>query len=221
MAKRLTEGDIFYVLYQGKYFFGKILMDVAERIPNRSITLKFFHDCYLVGVYKGIYDEPILEENEFIIPSIFTQKKQFYLRKDKTEWHFYKNEPIDYKNDISFPENIIIVDKVGICLRIGELQFLTKLTNEDWRGDFDIQRQVHFGYSSVLRMACHYQDRDDLLDFKPFAYLEREDLRFAENRRKEVYKQINENLNISYYDLALKNGFDLGRFYQETNEKIE
>jgi hypothetical protein len=210
---RLEEGNIFYVQYKGKYFFGKILMDISERMSTRDIPMKFFHDCYLIGIYKGIYDEPILKDKEFIIPSIFTQKKQFYLKKDKTDWTFYRNEPIDYKKDISFPENIIIVDKTGICFRCGELQLLTKLTKKDWLGDFDIQRQVHFWYSSVLICACHYQGRDDLIDYMPYAFLEKEDLRFAEKQRKGVYKQIGEDINISYYDLALKYGFDLGRFY--------
>jgi hypothetical protein len=212
--KRLKEGDIFYVLYKEKYFFGKILMDVSQRISTRDITMKFFHDCYLIGIYKGIYNHPNLKEKEFIIPSIYTQKKQFYSKRDKTEWHFYKNEPIDYKKDITFPENIIFVDKVGICFRCGELQFLTKLTQKDWREDFDIQRQVHFWYSTILMIACHYQNRDDLMDFQHFAYLEKEDLRFAEKQREEVYKQIGENINTSYYELALKHGFDLGRFYE-------
>ncbi|NDV66765.1 hypothetical protein [Bacteroides sp. 224] len=214
MTDKLQEGDIFYVQYQGKYFFGKVLMDIAERMPVREIPMKSFHDCYLVGVYKGIYDEPILVETEFIISSIFTQKKQFYARKDKTDWHFYKNEPIDYKKDISFPESITVVAKVGYCFRCGEVQLPTKLTKKDWLGDFDIQQEVHFRYSTVLMMACHYQNRDDLMDFMPHAFLEKEDLRFTEKQRKEVYNQIGEDLNISYYELALKYGMDLGRFYE-------
>ncbi|MDR2905607.1 MAG: hypothetical protein LBU73_06620, partial [Helicobacteraceae bacterium] len=154
---------------------------------------------------------------EFIIPSIYTQKKQFYLKNDKTDWTFYENESVNFKRDINFPENIIIVDKVGICFRCGELQLLTKLTKKDWLGEFNIQREVHFGYEGVLDIACHYQGRDDLMD--PIirdikkSFLEREDLRFAEKQRAEVYKQIGEDMHISYYELALKYGFDLGRFY--------
>ena len=220
IKKRLNEGDIFYVQYQGKYFFGKILMDIGERIPQRGIPIKFAHDCYLVGVYKGIYDEPILLEKDFIIPSVYTLKKQFYLREYKTEWHFYKNEPINYKTDISFPENITIVDKVGICFRCGELQFVTQLSKEEWLGDFDIQRRVYFWYHSVLETACHYQDRDDLIEYYiPQSFLEKEDLRFADKQRQEVYKQIGEDPTISYYELELKNGFDLGRLYNEVEEK--
>jgi hypothetical protein len=66
---------------------------------------------------------------------------------------------------------------------------LTKLTKKDWLGDFDIQRQVHFWYSTVLMFACHYQGRDDLTDFAPYAFLKKEDLCFAENNgRKSINK---------------------------------
>jgi hypothetical protein len=72
--KRLTEGDIFYVQQGGKYFFGKILMDISQRILKKETvtTLKFYDGCFLVSVYKGIYDEPNLTETEYIIPSIYT-----------------------------------------------------------------------------------------------------------------------------------------------------
>ena len=214
MAKKLEEGDIFYSIYNGKYIFGKLLMNVSQRMPERVKPMRAFHDCYLVGIYKGIYDKPILTENEFVIPSIYTIKKQFYLKnEDKTEWYFYRTEPIDYKKDINFPECITIVDSRKICFHCGEVQLLTKLTQKDWRGDYDIQRQVHFWYQTVLNSACHYGNRDDLVDFTICSSLEREDLRFAEQQRQEVYKQIGEDLNISYFELALKHGFDLGRFY--------
>ena len=45
-------------------------------------------------------------------------------------------------------------------------------------------------------------------------YLEWSDLRFAPEKREEIYKQIGEDMNQSYYELALKHGHDLGRFYQ-------
>ena len=214
--KKLEEGDIFYVFHNGKYFFGKILMNVSERMPERVSPMKFFHDCYLVGIFKGIYDVPILTEKEFVIPSIYTLKKQFYFKEYKTEWTFYKNEPINCKQDISFPENIIIVDNKKICFRCGEIELQTQLTNKDWLGDYNIQRQVHFWYSSILKMACHYGNRNDLIEYfkSDDMFLEKEDLRFAKKQRKEVYEQIGEDINISYYELALKHGFDLGRFYE-------
>lgn len=215
MQTRLKEGDIFYVEYNQKYFFGKLLMDVAQRMSERTIPMKEYHDCYLVAIYKGIYDEPVLTETEFIIPSIYTQFKQFYQRQYKTEWHFYKNEPIDYTTDISFPECITIAGKSGICFRCGEIQIPLELTNEQWRTEFDIQRKIHFQYSTILMYACHYQDREDLLEWKPYTYLKKEDLRYAPQQREEVYRQIGANIGTSYSELAAKHGVDLGRWYIE------
>ena len=43
------------------------------------------------------------------------------------------------------------------------------------------------------------------------------DFRFYPEYRKEVYGIIGEDPNQSYYELALKHGFDLARFY--TNKK--
>ena len=79
--KRLQEGDIFYVEQKGKYFFGKILLDVSDRIlkiEKENISLKFFSGCYLVAVYDGIYDKPELTTRDLSIPSAFTFKKYFY-----------------------------------------------------------------------------------------------------------------------------------------------
>jgi len=218
MSKSLNEGDIFYVIFNGKYIFGKILMDISQRMTERVNPMKTFWDCYLVGIYNGIYDKPILTEKEFVIPSIYTQKKQFYLKNDqKTEWYFYKNEPIDYKKDINFPECITIVGSRKIYFHCGEVQLPTKLTKEDFLGEYDIQRNIHFWYQTVTNSALHYGSRNDLVDFTIQSSLEKEDLRFAEKQRQEVYKQIGEDFNISYYELALKHGFDLGRHYKNDN----
>ena len=106
--KKLKEGDIFYVKVNGKYIFGKLLIDTKKRIfklePQHK--LKFYNGCYLVEVYKGIYDKPELPTREIIYPSSFVFSSTFYpsrLYKTTVEWTFYKNEPIDYRK-IDFPE---------------------------------------------------------------------------------------------------------------------
>jgi hypothetical protein len=216
--KRLTEGDIFYVQHSGKYFFGEILIDIPQRILKKQMvkTLKFFDGCYLVGVYKGIYDEPNLPKTEYIIPSIYTFKKYFYSKNNKIDWHFYKNEPIDYKKDISFPESLQSVHGTGICFRCGELQIPTKITENEYEngGEYEIMGTIYPGYYAVINFACHYGGRDDLMSFIPYCFLEKTDLRFSPDKRKRIYNQINEKENISYYEMALKHGFDLGRFYE-------
>lgn len=74
--------------------------------------------------------------------------------------------------------------------------------------------------SQCLGTACHYQDRDDLIEYYiPQSFLEKEDLRFADKQRQEVYKQIGEDPTISYYELELKNGFDLEDFIMKLKKK--
>ncbi|WP_175609910.1 hypothetical protein [Zobellia uliginosa] len=45
-------------------------------------------------------------------------------------------------------------------------------------------------------------------------FLDNNDIRLNNNFRKEIYDQIGEDMNQSYYEMALKHGYDLGRFYQ-------
>jgi hypothetical protein len=84
----------------------------------------------------------------------------------------------------------------------------------DKGGKYDIKGTVHPNYYSVVNIAGHYGGRDDLMSFDQYCYLKAEDLRFSYDKRMEIYNQINEKENISDYELALKHGFDLGRFYE-------
>ena len=212
--KRLEEGDIFYVEQNGKYFFGKILLDVNNRILKKeedNIAFKFFSGCYLVAIYKGIYDKPELITKEFIISSAFTFKKYFYSKKYKIEWTFYDNETIDYKQ-LDFPECLQSGNENITYFRNGELFLKTNLTYNQFDNEYYVTCSIQ-GYYSLIDAACHYQNRDDLMDMTPAYYLEKSDLRFAPEKRIAIYKQIGEGMSQSYYEMALKYDLDLGRFY--------
>jgi hypothetical protein len=215
MKKKLEEGDIFYVLYKNKYFFAKILLDISNRIlkKDNENKLKSFGNCYLVAVYKGIYDTPLLNSDEFIINAIYVSSKYFYSKKEKINWEFYRHEDIDYTK-IEFPESLIDIHEKGICFTKGELEIKTQLTTADYDNEFKIRGAVNLSYYSVIWYACHYQERNDLMDFIPYAYLEAQDFRFAPEKRVIVYQQINEDPNQTYYELSSKHGFNLGRFYE-------
>ncbi|WKX76185.1 hypothetical protein [Zobellia laminariae] len=216
MKKKLEEGDIFYVERNGHYFFGKILLDVSERILKiepENLGFKFFSGCCLAAVYKGIYKSPELVSNEIIIPNTFIFKKYFYSKKYKVDWTFYKHETIDYR-DLDFPEGLQSVHHKGICLSKGELELRTNLTAEQFDNEYKIVKGIKGSFNSLIDYACHYQKREDLMDVISKNYLEWSDLRFAPEKRKEVYQQIGEDMNQSYYEMALKHGYDLGRFYQ-------
>lgn len=123
--KKIKEGDIFYVYndYYKRYFFGKILADIKNRLVKRANEgllwpLDFFSDCYLVAVYKDIADTPVLKSHEFIIPGSFIYKSSFNRKnKDTMEWVHYDHEDINYK-ELEFPEYIISSND-KICLERG------------------------------------------------------------------------------------------------------
>ena len=54
------------------------------------------------------------------------------------------------------------------------------------------------------------EDQEDIMD----NYFIFSDIRSLPEKRKEIYEAIGEDPNQSYYELALKHGFDLARFYK-------
>ena len=132
-------------------------------------------------------------------------------------WFFYKNELIDYKK-IDFPETLETGDNGFIDFRKCDVILPTKTLYRNFFPDILHQKYTghgHFSYYSLVDDALHFQKRDDLLLTKDRTYFTKdEDLRLAEKDRIDFYNQINENPNMPYYELALKHGFDLGRFYE-------
>ena len=220
-SKKLKEGDIFYVKANGKYIFGKLLIDTKKRIfklePQHK--LKFYNGCYLVEVYKGIYDKPELTTKEIIYPSSFVFSSTFYpsrLYKTTLEWTFYENEPIDYRK-LDYPE-VLEGGKNGyLNLRKFDISLQTKtLINDFWP---KMTEQKYTGsvfpiFFQFVDAAFLLQNRKDLIMDKERTYFEfTNDLRFQNKDRDMFYKQIGEDKNTPYYELALKHGYDLGRFY--------
>lgn len=211
---KLQEGDIFYVKHKGKYVFGKVLLDVSNRIlkSEEDNLLKTFSGCYMVGVFKGLYDDPVLTSQDYIIPSAYTYKKFFYSKDYRIDWTFYKSEEINYKQ-IDFPESLISVHREGVCFSKGELQLKTNLSEEEYENDYRILKTVQPSYYIIVDYACYYQGREDLMNLKVKNFLDSSDLRFSPEKRNAIYLQLGESSDQSYYDLALKHGLDLARFY--------
>ncbi|MDR1284816.1 MAG: sugar transporter [Campylobacteraceae bacterium] len=224
IKKRLLEGDIFYIHVSGKYVFGKLLMDIKKRIfklePRHR--LKFYSDCYLVEIYKGIYDTPELATREIIYPASFIFHSTFYPSKNfkkYVQWSFYKNESINYK-EIDFPETLEIGDNGLINFRKFDISLPTKTLFKDFpkkiNGNQKYTGTAFTIYDQLVDEAFHLQGRDDLLQDKEKTYFSSaNELRLQTKDRVSFYEQINEDTDISYYKLALKYGFDLGRFYEK------
>ena len=211
---KLKEGDIFYVYndYYKRYFFGKILVDIKNRLVKRANEgllwpLDFFSDCYLVAVYKDITDTPVLKSRKFIIPGSFIYKSSFNRKnKDAMEWVYYDHENINYQ-ELEFPEYIISCND-KICLQRGELSIPTGLTRTQYENEFNITGSktggINYSNALLLQGLPAYKERIDYSD-----------LRLLPELRKKIYEMIGEDPDTPYYELALKHGKDLARFYQE------
>jgi hypothetical protein len=223
--KKLQEGDVFYVQMNEKYIFARILVDVNERIlkiePEHKY--KFYSGCYLVEVYKGVYDEPKLTTNEIIIPGQFTFKSYFYSKNYKIEYIFYEHRPINYR-ELDFPESLETGDDGLLNLRKFDVSVPSKTLFKDFpRKDMNessiynpyFTGGIFTGFYQLVDEAFHLQGRDDLLWDKERIYfsVRTTDLRLSPEYRRKFYQQIGENIDTPYYEMALKHGFDLARLY--------
>ena len=210
---KLKEGDIFYVYndYYKRYFFGKILVDIKNRLVKRANEgllwpLDFFSDCYLVAVYKDIADTPVLNSREFIIPGSFIYKSSFNRKnEDSIKWVYYDHEDINYQ-ELEFPEYLISSND-KICLELGELSIPTGLTRAQYENEFNITGSktggINYSNALLLQGLPAYKERIDYSD-----------LRLLPELRKKLYEMIGEDPDMPYYELALKHGKDLARFYK-------
>jgi len=211
---KLKEGDIFYVYndYYKRYFFGKILVDIKNRLVKQANEgllwpLDFFSDCYLVAVYKDIADTPVLKSREFIIPGSFIYKSSFNRKnEDGIKWVYYDHEDINYQ-ELEFPEYLISSND-KICLERGELSIPTSLTRAQYENEFNITGSktggINYSNALLLQGLSAYKKNIDYSD-----------LRLLPELRKKLYEMIGENPDTPYYELALKHGKDLARFYQD------
>lgn len=211
---KLKEGDIFYVYndYYKRYFFGKILVDIKNRLVKRVNEgllwpLDFFSDCYLVAVYKDIADTPVLKSRKFIIPGSFIYKSSFNRKnEDGIKWVYYYHEDINYK-ELEFPEYIVSSND-KICLERGELSIPTGLTRAQYENEFNITGSktggINYSNALLLQGLPAYKKNIDYSD-----------LRLLPKLRKKLYEMIGEDPDAPYYELALKHGKDLARFYQD------
>jgi hypothetical protein len=216
--KKLVEGDIFYVYVNGKYIFGKILVDIKSRILKKEPKHEywFYGKCFLVEIYKGLYDEPKLITPEVIMPSSFVYRNCFNGRTEKdVDWVYYDHQVIDYKK-LDFPETLETGENGFLNFRKFDISIPTKTRYHDfWPDPFNqkYNNAINLSYYTLVDDALHLQDRDDLLVVKNRKEFIK-DLRLQIDDRISFYKQIKENIKTSYYEMALKHGFDLGRFYE-------
>ncbi|BAP31476.1 uncharacterized protein CHSO_2439 [Chryseobacterium sp. StRB126] len=214
--EKLNQGDLFYLQLEesDKFIFGQILFDVEKQYFTPSIEqdeesyFDVYEECQLIRMYKGIYDKPDLPEHlETLIDGVFIYRIDS--KANRLKWGKAGHLKIDYQS-VEFPE--IIGDAYGsIQLLRGELHIKTQYKDIN---DFEISWSAE--YPEVLANECvHLQGREDLVSGEHYSDSFKEmDLRNFPELRDKVYRDLNLDPNISYYELSKEMGFDLARFYE-------
>lgn len=214
MKKDIKTGDIFAIKIEESNlnYFGRVLFDVQAQYDNGGVQsnnyLEWHKDSVLIETYKHISDSSDIDDYLIAVDSEFIPKK--YLLKENIK--IIGNREVDLKN-ISFPETLRNIGN-ATYFTVGELALLTNFSTEyayDNIKIFPTLGKMYYIQLATLDFAGRRDlivDKEDIMD----NYFKFSDLRSVPEKRKEVYKSVGEDPNISYYELALKYGFNMERF---------
>ena len=212
MEERAKAGDIFtQQLPNGKYMFGRILMDIKTQcfdsgiLKKEETELRSYSSSYVVEVYDLISDSPECPENfNVAFPGIAVWDGAF----EKDLWKvvgFKKVNPIE----IDFQESIYYYDE-EINLTRGEIELSGYLDEDDTTETIRELESAAFMQSEVLiEHVFHYletNDKTELLDY--------DSRLLSEEARRIIYDALGEDYTKSYYDLAKGEGYDTARFFK-------
>lgn len=218
MNKNIKVGSIFSVkVSSNEKIFGRVLFDVDDYL-NKSKSegnqnyFDIYRKCILIETFGKVlneFDESIV--SNIAVKSSFIPIDTFF---DEDEWELTgQNYPI-LSEYISFPEVLRFVNnEVLFC--VGEVSLLTTF-DEKFRDSVGVYPSFGTGYWETIA-TLDFANREDLIEDKEDimdAYFKDSDLRESPEIRKQIYEYLNENPALSYYELALKHGFDLKRFYK-------
>jgi hypothetical protein len=208
-------GDVFSIpLPNGQYLFGRVVFDVAKQTRKPGITVSpdnyfiFLGSSILIDVYRDLQSVETIDcSEEVLIPGVFTSTTLL----GSGVWHVLGNRPVD-PTQVQFPEVFINSDSTTYFER-GELFLLTQLTWNEYEA-LPFRASINSPYG-VGAMGLNYLGRRDLIEEKYLypKYLEDIDLRYKPQRRAAIYEQLQEDPTEPYYQMALRHGFDLARFY--------
>jgi hypothetical protein len=219
MGKRINvkAGDIFSIeVAEKEYIFGRVIFDPNEqymkKVPKEEqfSYLDFFSGCVLIETYTGIF--PFIEKVDFskiAVKSSFVSNKIFK-REDVKILH---NIAINHK-EVSFPEVISTMNS-NHYFTVGELKIPINISSQE-HDEIHVYPSYGSGYWEVVATIV-WSGRKDLVEESDIkdTYFKAEDLRDNHNCevRNKIYSMIGEDPTQSYYEMALKYGFDLARLY--------
>jgi Immunity protein 26 len=222
MAKRFKAGDIFALeLPTGEFMTGRVLLDVKHqcirpKLLSSDSILGFFNGYVLTEIYKQTFSNPTAERSEVLIPGVWTDSGSL---KDG-QWQIIGHEEVDPKK-VEFPEAFILQGSRTILFLKGEIELPIEMTYEEYE---QLRVRNSRGASGNLGETCLYYlgrkdeiNDPDLVDVE-LRSLKHSDLRFNEFR-SEAYRRLGEDEHISYFEMSLKHGYDIRRFYEIDKDK--
>jgi hypothetical protein len=213
---KFKTGDIFtFRLTDDEYLTGRIVLDIQRqcarpRLIKPGSPLASHNPSLLVEIYRSTSRAPTASRAEVLIPCIFVGTESL----KSGDWSIVGREDID-PTRVEFPENLIGRGVRSAFVK-GEIRAPIELELSDLRR---ISSYPSVWPSRVLKQICLYKlGRKEEIDKTRFRNLEvfnpqRYDLRFSEYR-SEFYRMIGELEDQSYYEMSLRFGRDLKRFYQ-------
>jgi hypothetical protein len=223
MAKKVIykTGDVFSIeVAEKEFIFGRVLFDVTKQYlsceqKDKLNYLSFFNKCLLVETYIGVYSN-VNEVN-------FEQTVNFstFVSDDFHKQDFFKErncKVIDFREidvkKVTFPENLSSYNST-YYFSVGELYLPIVLNSEEY-DEIKVHPSFGYGYWEIIVATLDISKREDLIeegDNKKNNYFRWSDLRSMPDIRNKIYALAGEDPNQSYYEMALKHGFDLARFY--------
>ena len=223
MAKsnKFEAGNIFRVkLLNGMYMFGHIVFFVPRRNKRKYQELNpesylrgFLSNCILVDIYSQISHSEVLESKEVFFKGVFLSSSDLSTYDDMI---IVAEDEIVNIEKVEFPETIGANLENGFFLQRGELQFKLGVITKNMQDELAKSPSSSFkDVYSVADDVLFLQNRESEMQRKYYDGYKHtpSDLKNHPELRAEIYKIIGENSTLSYYDLSLKHGFDLGRFY--------
>jgi Immunity protein 26 len=223
MAKKFKAGDIFsFQIPTGEYMAGRVMLDVKRQCVRSKLlesgsALSFYGSSILIEVYKQTFSNPTSERSDILIPGIWCDPGLI----EKGLWKILEHQPID-PTQVDFPESFVQYGARTILFQRGELAIPIDMTYEEYK-QLSIFGRVHGGGNLGEYCLYHLERKDeisvpDLVVDVELRNLKNTDLHFHEFR-SEAYRRLGEDENQSYFEIALKHGHDLRRFYEIDKDK--
>lgn len=228
MAKKriFKSGDVFALkVDDSTYLAGRVLLNIEydclrSGIVDDSSLLKRCYNSvgpsFLIEMYKEILSEPRMPKNW---ECLYTGVNVSSRGAKEGHWIYIGNKNVDPMT-IEFPEIIEMEIGKGYELTKGEISIPL---NGDWGQIQEEKKVMHTLINSVgIKYYCLYQLglKSMITAVYPKLNVETKfskltgDLRYTPDLRARVYEEIGEDPNQSYYEMALKHGYDLARFFK-------